>query len=98
MESTAAMNDRVIGVVLGSAAGDAMGAPYEFGAADPEAPCQLEGGGGFGWEPGESAVPLSWRQVLRGRRTYDEPALRSDDLEALARLAIANRSEVQHAS
>ena len=47
---------------------------------------------------GASAVPLSWRQVLHGRRTYDEPALRSDDLEALARLAIAGGSEVQHAS
>ena len=53
MELTAAMVDRAVGVVLGSAAGDAMGAPYEFGAADPEAPCELEGGGGFGWEPGE---------------------------------------------
>jgi ADP-ribosyl-[dinitrogen reductase] hydrolase len=53
MDLTAAMVDRAVGVVLGSAAGDAMGAPYEFGAADPEAPCQLEGGGAFDWEPGE---------------------------------------------
>ena len=53
MELTAAMVDRAVGVVLGSAAGDAMGAPYEFGSADPDAPCELEGGGGFRWEPGE---------------------------------------------
>jgi ADP-ribosylglycohydrolase len=53
MELTAAMVDRAVGVVLGSAAGDAMGAPYEFRAADPEALCQLEGGGAFDWEPGE---------------------------------------------
>ena len=53
MELTKAMVDRAVGVVLASAAGDAMGAPYEFGAADPEAPCDLEGGGGFDWEPGE---------------------------------------------
>jgi hypothetical protein len=97
MELTAAMIDRAIGVVLGSAAGDAMvrrtSSERRSGGAMP-----VGGGGGFGWEPGESAVALSWRQVLHGRRTYDEPALRSDDLEALARLAIANRSEVQHAS
>ena len=53
MKLTAAMVDRALGVVLVSAAGDAMGAPYEFGSADPEAPCQLEGGGAFDWEPGE---------------------------------------------
>jgi ADP-ribosylglycohydrolase len=38
---------------------------------------------------GGTAVPLSWRRVLHGRRTYDEPALRAGDLEALARLAVA---------
>jgi ADP-ribosylglycohydrolase len=46
---------------------------------------------------GASAVPLSWRQELHGRRSYDEPALCAEDLEALARRAIAGRSEVQHA-
>jgi ADP-ribosyl-[dinitrogen reductase] hydrolase len=45
--------DRAVGAVLASAAGDALGAPYEFDAPDPNAPCELEGGGHFGWEPGE---------------------------------------------
>ena len=49
----AAAIDRAVGAVVASAAGDALGAPYEFGPPNPEAPCQLEGGGGFGWEPGE---------------------------------------------
>ena len=45
--------DRAVGAVVGSALGDAMGAPYEFGPPRPDAPCELEGGGGFGWAPGE---------------------------------------------
>src|SRR3954463_13623858 len=45
--------DRAAGAVLASAVGDALGAPYEFGAPDPTARCAMEGGGGFGWEPGE---------------------------------------------
>ena len=53
MTPSAAMVDRAVGAVLASAAGDAMGAPYEFGPPDPSAPCQLEGGGSFGWAPGE---------------------------------------------
>ena len=48
-----ATTDRAVGAVLASAAGDAMGAPYEFAGPDPAAPCTLEGGGGFRWEPGE---------------------------------------------
>ena len=47
---------------------------------------------------GASAMPLPWRQLLHGRRSYDEPALHSDDLETMARLAIAGRSEAQHSS
>ena len=49
----AATIDRAVGAVVASAAGDALGAPYEFDAPDPNAPCELEGGGHFGWEPGE---------------------------------------------
>ena len=45
--------DRAVGAIVASAAGDAMGAPYEFGQPNPNAPCELEGGGGFGWAPGE---------------------------------------------
>ena len=37
---------------------------------------------------GATAVPLSWRRVLHGRRTYDDPALRAADLETMARLAV----------
>ena len=45
-------NDRVEGVLLATAAGDALGAPYEFQPPrGPELEVAMVGGGG--WEPGE---------------------------------------------
>ena len=50
----AVLADRRVGVVVASAAGDALGAGYEFGPPlPPDAPVRPEGGGTFGWEPGE---------------------------------------------
>lgn len=51
---TIAQRDRAAGVLLATAAGDALGAGYEFGpplAAD--VPVAMSGGGTFGWAPGE---------------------------------------------
>ncbi len=46
--------DRACGVLLATAAGDALGAGYEFGPPLPdEAPVTMRGGGGCNWEPGE---------------------------------------------
>ena len=55
--------DRAIGAVVGSAVGDALGAPFEFGPAGLYSArfpfpmtgdsTEMIGGGGFGWEPGE---------------------------------------------
>ncbi|MDH6245197.1 ADP-ribosylglycohydrolase [Mycobacterium sp. OTB74] len=46
------LNDRIEGVLLGTAAGDALGAPYEFQPPrGPELPVEMCGGGP--WEPGE---------------------------------------------
>ncbi|WP_029106751.1 ADP-ribosylglycohydrolase family protein [Mycobacterium sp. URHD0025] len=46
------LNDRVEGVLLGTAAGDALGAPYEFQPPrGPQLPVEMVGGGP--WEPGE---------------------------------------------
>ncbi|MGI8753608.1 MAG: ADP-ribosylglycohydrolase family protein [Acidimicrobiales bacterium] len=44
--------DRVAGSLIGLAAGDALGAGYEFGPPTTEVP-EMKGGGPFGWEPGE---------------------------------------------
>jgi ADP-ribosyl-[dinitrogen reductase] hydrolase len=54
MVLTNAQLDRAEGVLLGTAAGDALGAPYEFQPArGPEQDVAMVGGGVFGWEPGE---------------------------------------------
>lgn len=44
--------DRAAGALLGLAAGDALGAGYEFTHPSPDAPIGMVGGG-LGWEPGE---------------------------------------------
>ncbi|MDT5010343.1 MAG: hypothetical protein QOH57_1960, partial [Mycobacterium sp.] len=54
MELTTAQLDRAVGVLLATAAGDALGAPYEFGPPrGPELEVAMVGGGGFSWKPGE---------------------------------------------
>lgn len=54
MTLTAAQLDRACGVLLGTAAGDSLGAPYEFGPPrGPELEVAMVGGGSFGWEAGE---------------------------------------------
>jgi ADP-ribosylglycohydrolase len=54
MKLTAAQLDRARGVLLATAAGDALGAGYEFGPPLPDdAPVAMKGGGPLGWAPGE---------------------------------------------
>ena len=54
MTLTTAQLDRACGALLAAAAGDALGAGYEFGPPLPaDAPVEMKGGGSFGWEPGE---------------------------------------------
>jgi ADP-ribosyl-[dinitrogen reductase] hydrolase len=51
---TTAQPDRTRGVRLGAAAGDALGASYEFGRPrGPELDVAMVGGGGLGWEAGK---------------------------------------------
>jgi len=59
------MLDRAAGAMVGTACGDALGAPYEFGGPYPQdMPVGMIGGGAFDWAPGEwtddtsMAVPL----------------------------------------
>ncbi|GAB4011472.1 ADP-ribosylglycohydrolase family protein [Nocardioides ultimimeridianus] len=65
MELTAEQVDRAIGVVLGSACGDALGAGYEFGVATPgpEGP-RMIGGGLGGFAPGEWTDDTSMAVVI----------------------------------
>jgi len=54
MNLTIAQLDRACGTLLGTAAGDALGAPYEFGPPrGPQLEVAMVGGGSFGWQPGE---------------------------------------------
>ncbi|MGS0688116.1 ADP-ribosylglycohydrolase family protein [Nakamurella sp. GG22] len=53
MNFTGAMADRAAGVLLASAAGDALGAGYEFTYPGADTTIDMIGGGPFGFEPGE---------------------------------------------
>lgn len=52
-ERTAEQLDRAVGTIIASAAGDALGAGYEFSIPAPDAVIGMIGGGPFGFEPGE---------------------------------------------
>jgi len=73
--------DRAVGVLLGLAAGDALGAGYEFGESLPDdVPVGMIGGGPFGWAPGEwtddtsMAMPIA-QAAARGADLRDEAVL-----------------------
>jgi ADP-ribosyl-[dinitrogen reductase] hydrolase len=77
MPLTAAQLDRAVGAILGSAAGDALGASYEFGPPLPDdATVEMRGGGTFNWAPGEwtddtsMAIPIL-REVAAGSDLND---------------------------
>ena len=82
MTLTTAQLDRACGVLLGTAAGDAVGAPYEFGPPrGPQLEVAMVGGGRLGWEPGEwtddTSMAIAIAQVaatgadLRTEQTQD---------------------------
>src|SRR6185437_16391597 len=65
MHLTTAQLDRACGVLLATAAGDALGAGYEFGPPLPaDAPVAMNGGGSLGWAPGEWTDDTSMALVI----------------------------------
>lgn len=65
------VNRRAAGAIVGMAAGDALGAPYEFGPSPrivlKGTADDMVGGGAFGWEPGEWTDDTSMAlPILRG--------------------------------
>jgi len=57
--------DRAVGVLLGTAAGDALGAGYEFGPPlSATTPVVMNGGGTFDWAPGEWTDDTSMAWVI----------------------------------
>lgn len=62
---TPAQRDRAAGVLLATAAGDALGAGYEFGPPLPDSQAVvMAGGGAFDWEPGEWTDDTSMALVI----------------------------------
>ncbi|WP_067655271.1 ADP-ribosylglycohydrolase family protein [Nocardia harenae] len=57
-------HDRAAGVLLGTAAGDALGAGYEFTHPAPETPIDMIGGGPFGWAPGQWTDDTAMAMVI----------------------------------
>lgn len=53
MRLSSEQSDRAAGVLLGTAAGDALGAGYEFTHPAPGTAVDMIGGGPFDWAPGE---------------------------------------------
>jgi ADP-ribosyl-[dinitrogen reductase] hydrolase len=80
MKLTTAQLDRACGVLAATAAGDALGAPYEFQPArGPGKQVAMVGGGSFGWKPGEwtddTSMAIAIAEVLAtGADLRDEPA------------------------
>jgi ADP-ribosylglycohydrolase len=65
MTLTTAQLDRACGTLLATAAGDALGAGYEFGPPlPPDAPVEMKGGGSLGWAPGEWTDDTSMALVI----------------------------------
>ncbi|MEV6950615.1 ADP-ribosylglycohydrolase family protein [Streptomyces sp. NPDC051183] len=73
--------DRAVGAVLGSAAGDALGAPYEFGPAGQLTARGQEMRGGGGWDPGE-ATDDTQMAVLVGESLLEHGGLELPDVFA----------------
>jgi len=85
MRLSAAQVDRACGVLLASAAGDALGAGYEFGSAPYDGTPAMIGGGLGGFTPGEWTDDTA-QAVAIARVAATGADLRTDDaLSAVAR-------------
>ncbi|MDQ1011802.1 ADP-ribosyl-[dinitrogen reductase] hydrolase [Streptomyces sp. V4I23] len=77
--------DRAVGTVVGSAVGDALGAPFEFGepgvyrARFGDGPGEMRGGGG--WDPGE-ATDDTHMAVLVGESLLEHGGVNGQDVFA----------------
>ncbi|MEU8622891.1 ADP-ribosylglycohydrolase family protein [Streptomyces sp. NPDC048623] len=90
--------DRAVGAVLGSAVGDALGAPFEFGLPGvfrerfPDGRGEMCGGGG--WEPGE-ATDDTQMAVLVGESLLERGGLDpSDVFDRFRRWAAADPKDI----
>ena len=83
---TTAQLDRACGVLLGTAAGDALGAAYEFGPPrGPQLEVAMVGGGAFGWEPGEWTDDTSMALAIAEVAATGADLRQEEALDAIAR-------------
>lgn len=85
MHLTRQQADRAAGVLVGAAAGDALGVPYEFGPAIPDIATPVMKGGGLGpYKPGEYSddTQMAWciAQAAASGRDLRKP----DGLDSIA--------------
>ncbi|BAD56628.1 ADP-ribosylglycohydrolase family protein [Nocardia farcinica] len=73
--------DRIAGVLLGTAAGDALGAGYEFTHPGPDRPIEMIGGGLGNFAPGEWTDDTSMALAIALAADTDPPGL---DLDVVA--------------
>lgn len=83
MELTESQLDRARGVLVATAAGDALGAGYEFGPSfDRSTPVLMKGGGPFGFEPGEWTDDTSMAIVLAKAVTSNSHDLKQGNFDS----------------
>lgn len=95
--------DHALGALLGSACGDALGAPFEFGPPNqysqrfPRAVLdgtgEMIGGGSFGWEPGEFTDDTQMAIAL-GESLVENRRVNPEDLWARWRAWVAEARDV----
>lgn len=86
MTLTTAQLDRACGVLLGTAAGDALGAPYEFGPPrGPDLEVAMAGGGAFRWQPGEWTDDTSMAIAIAEVATTGADLRQEEAQDAIAR-------------
>ncbi|MBY6363345.1 ADP-ribosylglycohydrolase family protein [Rhodococcoides corynebacterioides] len=79
--------DRAEGVLLGTAAGDALGAGYEFGYPTADQEIAMIGGGPFDWAPGEWTDDTSMAMCVADALAAGSDALATGSAGALNAVA-----------
>ncbi|WP_072681687.1 ADP-ribosylglycohydrolase family protein [Rhodococcoides corynebacterioides] len=79
--------DRAEGVLLGTAAGDALGAGYEFGYPTADQEIAMIGGGPFDWAPGEWTDDTSMALCVADALAAESDALATGSVGALNAVA-----------
>lgn len=76
--------DRAVGVLLASAAGDALGVPYEFATSPMDTEPEQKGGGLGGIAPGQWSDDTEMASVIAGVAATGADLRSEDALEAIA--------------